>query len=224
MKVELRNKAIYLRTKKRMSYGAIKECLGVPKSTLSYWLKDYPLSKKEIVALRQKQWKATEASREKYRETRRIQKAQEFQGVLTQEKRNMSKITQEEWYLAGLMLYLGEGAKKKDSSLVLANSDPRIIKFFIWWLQKFLSVSKDELRIQLHLYESMDVPKEQKFWLGYLGLQKQQMYKSSIRKLQKSSFSYGSTYGHGTCGLYVFGVERVRKVMAGIEAMLDSYE
>ncbi len=48
MKAELRQKALKLRTKNRLSYGDIQKRLNVSKSTLSYWLREHPLSEAEI--------------------------------------------------------------------------------------------------------------------------------------------------------------------------------
>ena len=45
---KVKKKAIRLRTEKKMSLKAIAEKLGVAKSTISVWLRDYPLSKKEL--------------------------------------------------------------------------------------------------------------------------------------------------------------------------------
>ena len=47
MKNETRQEAIRLRRDERKSFNEIIELLGVPKGTLSYWLKDYPLSAEE---------------------------------------------------------------------------------------------------------------------------------------------------------------------------------
>lgn len=224
MRKELRQKVIDLRVKKRMSYGQIKEVTGVSKSTLSYWLRDHHLTDEEITNLRRNSWSKGEVSREKYRNKMRERKKKKDLEMYQIEKNYMDNVSSKELYLAGLMLYLGEGAKKKDSSIVLSNSDPKVIKFFIWWLNKFLDISKDEIRIQLHLYEDMDLSYEKKFWLKYLGVKNSQLYKLSVRKLKRNSFSYSSTHGHGTCSLYAFGVDRVRKIMMAIKAMLDTYE
>jgi len=43
-----REKALRLRTEKQMSYSQIKKILKVSKSTLSYWLRNYPLTEKNI--------------------------------------------------------------------------------------------------------------------------------------------------------------------------------
>ncbi|GEM_PF-1757964 len=51
-KKKLREKAIKLRVEEKLSYSEIKKRLDVPKSTLSYWLRSYPLSEKRIKKLK----------------------------------------------------------------------------------------------------------------------------------------------------------------------------
>ena len=69
----------------------------------------------------------------------------------------------------------------------------------------------------------MDIEKEKKFWQKELEFQKDQFYKPEIRKLQKSSFSYKESYRHGTCSIYVMGVEKKRELMMAIQAFIDKY-
>lgn len=71
MNARLRQKAIVLRTNQNLSYSEIKNRLGVAKSTLSYWLKEFPLSEKKILKLRKLGWQKGEAGRELFRETMR---------------------------------------------------------------------------------------------------------------------------------------------------------
>ena len=121
------------------------------------------------------------------------------------------------------MLYLGEGDKKNNTRISLANTDSGIIKFFVKWLIEFLNVNKKEIKIQLHLYENMNIEKEREFWKDKLGFQKNQFYKPWITKLKKASFSYKESFRHGTCSLYVLGVEKKRELMVAIQAFLDRY-
>lgn len=76
MHSQLRQKAIDLRVAEDLSYGAIHKKLGVAKSTLSYWLKEYPLSRERILELRKLGWTKGEASREKFRATMRERERQ----------------------------------------------------------------------------------------------------------------------------------------------------
>ena len=151
----------------------------------------------------------------------------EFQGLqrMAQEAflKSLEEPPKNTFFIAGLILYLGEGGKKDDTRIVLANTDPEIIRFFIKWLIDFLDVNKESIRVQLHLYENMALEKEQKIWQNITGLNKSQFYKTSVRKLQKSSFTYQGSHGHGTCSVYVLSVEKKRRVSMAIKAFLDSY-
>jgi len=221
MKKELREKAIKLRVEDEFSYSEIKKQLGVSKSTLSYWLRDYPLSEKKIKELRRRGWEKGEASRERYRNTMREKVKRLEEEIYKKELNFFSCLSEESLYVAGLMLYLAEGGKRGRYRISLANTDPKIIVFFRDWLVRFLKVRRGDIKYQLHLYESMDVAKETKFWKNTLCIKKEQLYKSQVRKLNKNSFSYTYSHGHGTCSLYISGRDRKVKIMMAIKAFLD---
>ncbi len=189
MNSQLRQQVITLRTKEELSYAEIRKRLGVPKSTLSYWLREFPLSKEKIKELKIKGWKKSEVSRERFRATMRKKKELKGQEVYNKYRKRFTKLSKDVFFVAGLMLYLSEGDKKNNTRISLANTDPKIIKFFVKWMTDFLNVSREEIKVQLHLYENMDIEKEKKFWKSELGLSETQFYRPSIRKLQKASFS-----------------------------------
>ena len=222
MKVQLRQQAIDFRVKDELSYGAISKKLKVSKSTLSYWLRDFPLTEEKILELRRKNWQATEASRERFRLTMRRRREKKALEIYHQQKIYFVNLPTVALRVAGLMLYLGEGDKKNQSRIGLANTDPWIIQFFLEWLVKFMGVNKTEIRAALHLYENMDIVKEQKFWQDELGLPDSQFYKTQIRSLKTGSFSYSESFRHGTCSLFVLGAERKTKLLMAIKAFLDS--
>lgn len=224
MRLELREQAVSLRIGKEMSYGGIRKRLGVPKSTLSYWLREYPLSEEKILELRRKGWKSGEASRERFRTTMRKKRELKDREVYQRYRVKFVNLSEEVFFTAGLMLYLGEGDKKNNYRIGIANTDPWVIKFFIKWLIDFLGVTKEQIRAQLHLYENMDIEQEKSFWKKALGLSDTQLYKTEIRKLKTNSFSYRESYRHGTCSLFVLGVDKKRELMMAIKAFLDLYE
>lgn len=221
MKSELREKVVQLRLTHELSYSEIRKRTGVSKSTLSYWLRDLPLSNKRISELRKKGWKKGEAARELYRNSMRKKKVQEYASEYEKAKKRFSHISADAHYIAGLMLYAAEGSKKDPYKISIANTDPKIILFFIDWLQVHCAVSKDDLRFQLHLYESMEIEKEILFWINTLGIQRMQLYKAQIRKLQKASFTYSGSFRHGTCTLYFGSKEKKTLIMASIAAFFD---
>lgn len=224
MNSKLREQAIKLRTEKNLSYSEIRKRLGIPKSTLSYWLREFPLSEERILELRRQGWKKAEAKIEKFRATMREKKELKDREVYDKYQKKFSSLSKKALFIAGLMLYLGEGGKRDHTKIAFANTDSKIIKFFIHWMNEFLGIPKDKIKVNLHLYENMDIEKEKKFWQDELGLHENQFYKPSIRKLKKASFSYKEPSRHGTCAIYVLNVEKKRELMMAIRAFLDSYE
>lgn len=223
MNSELRQLAVNLRKEKELSYSEIKKQLGIPKSTLSYWLKEMPLSEQRIRHLKKVGYENGEAGREKYRNTMRLKRENEDDRVYQYYLKKLSNVSESALFVAGLMLYLGEGDKKNNTRIVLANTDFNIIQFFIKWLIQFMKVEKDQIRVQLHLYEDMDIEKVTKIWQDRLGIDDSQFYKTSIRKIKENSFNYSDSTRHGTCSIYVLGVERKRHLSMAIKAFVDGY-
>ena len=223
MNSQLREQAIKLRIEKDFSYGEIRKRLDVPKSTLSYWLREFPLSEEKILALCRQGWKKSEASRERFRVSMQKKRELKDREIYSKYQKRFAKLSKNVFFVAGLMLYLGEGDKRRYERINLANTNPKIIKVFIKWMIEFLGIKKEEIRAQLHLHEGMDAEKEKKFWENELELSEIQFYKTQIRKLRKGTYSYKESSRHGTCGIYVMGVEKKRELMMAIQALIDRY-
>ena len=223
MNSQLREQTIKLRLEKELSYTEIRKRLGVPKSTLSYWLSEFPLSEERILELRRQGWKKAEAKIERFRTTMRRKRKLKDREIYNKYQKNFTKLSKDTFFIAGLMLYLGEGNKRNYYTIAISNTDSRIIKFFVQWLNEFLEIPKEKMKVELHLYENMDIEKEKKFWGDILRFKEYQFYKPAIRKLQKNSFSYKESYRHGTCALSVTDGEKKRELMMAIQAFLDRY-
>src|SRR3989344_8745144 len=223
MHKELKAKALKLRTENNLSYSAILIQVPVAKSTLSEWLRHFPLSKEKILELRRGGWKKGEASREKFRETMRKKRNERMKKIYNICTAKISKIPKDAFFVAGLMLYLGEGSKTNYSKIALANTDPNIVLFFTKWLNDFLDIPKERLKAQLHLYPNMDIEKEKEFWKNVLGFEDKQFYKPYISKILRSSFTYKESFRHGTCSVYFGSVEKKSELMASIQAFMDLY-
>jgi len=211
-----REKALILR-KKEMSYSQIKEILGVSKSTLSSWLRNYPLSKERIDALRGKNEKRIE----KYRETMRTKRESRLHDFYQEQKRNIFPISKRELFIAGLFLYWGEGSKSHEAELAISNTDPSIINFFIIWLTKSLMVPRENLKASLHLYKDMDVKKETDFWSETLNIPVEQFAKPYIKESLVKGINHKGGFGHGTCTLRTGNARLSEKVLMAIKAISD---
>ncbi|MFH1200851.1 MAG: helix-turn-helix domain-containing protein [bacterium] len=188
-----KQKALAMR-RKGMSYSQIKGKLGVSKSTLSGWLYNMPLSKKRIRELQ-----ADNPIRiERYRNTMRAKKETRLKEVYRKISKDIGNFSKRDLFLAGLFLYWGEGTKAQNSSVVLTNTNPSMLKFFIKWLELF-NIKRTDLKIKLHLYSDMSIKKSLDFWSKELRIPISQFRKPYIKKTQLKSISYKNGFGKGTC-------------------------
>lgn len=224
MKAALREEAVRLRLDNQMSYGEIKKRLGVSKGTLSRWLEDLPLSPERMLELRRNGWSKGEAKREKFRETMRAKRDARDAEVYIRQKQRLSLVSEESLFVAGLMLYAAEGEKKSRCDIAFTNTDPALVRFFARWIVQFLGLPKEKLRIQLHLYENMDIKVEEQFWLTELSFSEMQLWKSQVHKLRPNSFSYRDTSRHGTCKLYIGNTIKKSEIRLSIKAFFDTHE
>lgn len=221
MHYKLKQQAIKLRTKQQLSYNAILRKIPVAKSTLSTWLKYYPLSREKILNLKRSAWKKSEAKIELFRDTMRKKREKEDEREYQRYFRKFKKISNSSLFISGLMLYLAEGSKTDNYTVSLANTDARISRFFVDWLVNFFKVPRSKIKLYLQLYPTMNIDTEVIFWLNKLKLGKGQVYKPFIRKLRPSSFSYGESFRHGTCAVILSNTKIKREIMMAIKAYLN---
>ena len=159
----LRDSCIQLRVRERLSYGEISKLTGASKGSLSFWLKDYPLTKEEL----------------QRREVLRVASIYPLRvaAIARAVGRRRSKwVTESDrfWdlnksnplFTLGVGLYWGEGAKR-GNSLSLCNCDPKLLLVWIHWCKKF--IPKVDLRFQLQVYPEIDRGLAERYWRGELG-------------------------------------------------------
>lgn len=146
------------------TYTEIKKRFGIPKSTLSVWFG----KKYAGIFTREKQLKHLAATRPFA--TAAVKRRIENQNRLITEK-VMSDIKTFPWGDIGLQksilasLYWAEGAKsEKMSGLMLANTDPKMIRLFVTLLRKCYSIDEKRFRIRLHVHYYHPVRKTRAFW------------------------------------------------------------
>ncbi len=213
--VILRRKAIELRMLGK-SYGEIRKEIGICKSTLSDWLKKYPLTLKQLQSLRQNQ----EHRIEKYRQTMSIKRETKLQKYYDEGKKLLLPLSKRELLIAGVFLYWGEGSKTRNSQLTVANTDPALVQFAVLWITEGLDIPKNKIQVLVHLYLDMDIEASLEYWSSILKIPRSQFAKPYIKKTNRSSIDYKG-YGHGTCNLRVYNTEIKEKILMAIRAVGD---
>ncbi|OGN02638.1 MAG: hypothetical protein A2655_02860 [Candidatus Yanofskybacteria bacterium RIFCSPHIGHO2_01_FULL_43_42] len=216
-RVKDRRLAIKLREQGK-SWTEIRSVLTVSKDTLSRWLKDACLTEeqRQKIVLEGKTRRienyilSTKARRKRIDETYLQNKAREF-----------GKVNKRDFLVAGLFLYLGEGAKSTRSRIQITNSDPSIIQFSIYWLTKILKIPYRKIKVQLHLYTDMAIEREIDFWQKITMLNRDQFIKPYIKRTSSLRIDHPS-FGHGTCSIYYHNAKIKDEIMAGIKVIMNS--
>ena len=212
-----RERALTLRLQ-GWSYSQIKAELVVSKGTLSGWLQNYPLSRERINELRARSEKRIELFRVAMRRKREIR----FATVYESEKRILAPLSERELYIAGLLLYVGEGAKSKPGTVMVANSDPAVMRFFTLWLLRICKVPKEKVRVRLQIYKDMNADAEVDFWSRELDLPRRQFTRPQIKQGYSSRINFKGGFNHGTCDVLFHSVPLHEKIMAGIKVILGT--
>lgn len=201
------------------SYSEIKQAIKVSKSTLSRWLRNHPLSKERIRALRD--WNQRRI--ERYRETRRRKKNVLLREIYLTQIKSILPFSHRDIFIAGLFLYWGEGGKAQQSEPSLSNTNPAAIRAFMMWLKKGFGIGKEKMVVKLHLYSDMDIKKETIFWSKTLSMPIRQFKKPYIKKSSYNSLSYKKSFGHGTCNVIVRDAILGRKIAMSLKVVEDYF-
>src|SRR3989344_800497 len=173
-----KEKAFELRRQNK-SYKTISKELGIPLGTLAGWFRHelwsqdirdklgqeaslaFPEKLKRIVAANKKRWA-------------------DLHEIYREEARNeFATLKNDPLFIAGLMLYWGEGNKMPTSSQVkLTNSDPAMIRLFCFFLKKSLLVPEERIKVWLLLYPDLVDSVQKNFWSKATGVPLTQFNKS----------------------------------------------
>ena len=214
-KYKEKSKAIELR-KKGLSYGQIKDKLGISKGTLSTWLRDYPLSKERIRELRDN----NPIRIERYISTMKNKREEKLSAAFEKVKKEIGKISRRELFVAGFFLYWAEGGKTNRNALTFTNTDPAMLRIYIRWLE-ILGVKKEKLKFKLHLYKDMKEYSEIKFWSNELEVSNSQFRKTWIKDSNMSDLTYKNNFGHGTCNIILHNTEMTTYILMGIKLIAN---
>lgn len=220
-RIKDRRKAIELR-KLGNTYSDIKKQLGISKSTLSVWLSEYSLTSAQIMLLQNNKLGKKKLAIEKTRIIKQKKRKERLELVYNEQKKKWINLSNRELELAGIFLYWGEGNKSLKGPVALNNTDPKVIKFTLFWLKNAFGVPVEKIKVYLHLYNDMNINNEIDFWSKELNLSLNHFAKPYIKETKKIDIDHKG-HGHGTCGLSVSDVRLKEKIMMSINSIADYY-
>jgi len=154
------------------SYKEIQRELGIPLSTLSGWFSNAEWSQNIRKNLESKLGnKLSIAGKRRWKEWR--QSAQE------DGKKTYPQLRVNSLFIAGIMLYWGEGDNKLENSYVrLGNTNPNMMRLFRRFLVEICQIPEEKLRAGMILYPDLNESVSKDFWSKATGIPKNQFYKT----------------------------------------------
>ncbi len=189
-------KAFELR-KQGKTYREIEALLDVSRSTLCDWFKNETWSKHIKKTNTEKQIKISKTHLEKLNEGRRIMLEKKYKRVEEDAKKEFEIYKNDPLFMAGLMVYAGEGDKTNRFNIKLANSEFYLHLVFIRFSEKFLKIGRDKIKVWLLLYPDHVIEDCIKVWSEKLSINRLNFNKSQViigkSKLRKLQYGVGNS-------------------------------
>lgn len=177
MKLVAKEQAIALR-EKGYSLKEISDELSVAKSSASLWTQNVKMSKSALKRLEAKVKKCVIISSQKHVAITNAERAAFFEKAMRKIKNNFPNIPRDEAKFYTTLIYWCEGAKSTDNIIKFANSDPKLVRFFLAVFRQGFDLKMDKFKAILHLHEYHNENQQIKFWSEVTGIPIDQFYNS----------------------------------------------
>lgn len=213
-----RKRAIKLR-KEGKTYSEILLSVPVAKSTLSLWLREVGLAKKQ----RQRISILKRVAQKRGAESRRSQRIQATNHIYNLAGKEIGRISDREKWLIGIILYWAEGSKQKEwnisQSLQFTNSDPLMISFYLKWLTECMKIRKKDIVLSLAIHENNKHRMKEviNFWETLTGRSPLFSDKVYFKRHKPGSYRHnkGENY-YGTVRVYVLKSTNLNRKISGL--------
>ncbi|MBI2024862.1 MAG: hypothetical protein HYT03_02130 [Candidatus Harrisonbacteria bacterium] len=174
-----KEKAVELRRRNK-SYNEIVRALGIPKGTLAGWFKNDKGSQKVKELLDKKNRKKASIRIRKLVAINAVKWNKYYATADDEAIKEFPNLLKNPLFVAGLMLYWGEGDNKSKWVIRLSNTDHRMIALYVRFLTKTLRIKKIKIKIGLILYPDLDEQRCVSFWSRVTNIPLIQFYKTQF--------------------------------------------
>ncbi len=215
--VEKQNRARDLRAQ-GWTLTEICEEVGCSRSSASLWCRDVELDEEVLERRRRARFlNGNEGARLRGPNKLQRRKQAEIEEARVMGIETVGSPNEREFLMAGLAYYSGEGSKT-DGAVKFANSDPRLMSFFVAWLRHFFEIDESRLRLGLYLHQGLDLDAANGFWSEVTGIPLTQFIKPYRAVPDPSIRVTKHQYG---CACVSYSCARThRRIMGMIDALL----
>jgi len=201
------------------SYSEIAEKLSVSKSSISIWCRDVQMSEINKARIRKIALAGARKGRKKWADMRRAQKKEFLALIAIETKKDIGPLSKRDRFIAGLMLYAGEGDKTQER-VGMSNSNPQILQLILSWFEEFLQLDRRDFYVHLYLHVGRSERKAKAFWATTLRINQEQIvyvYRPVPHVSRKKN-----VHEFGVCAVRMNDVVSHRKLMGWVRAVLDN--
>jgi len=217
MKADERKLARRLRSQ-GWSVRAIAKEIDCSKSSISKWVRDIPLTEKQIRNLKSNQDKGrAKAARhphgpkKKWEKIRNSIKASASGEIPLTYSSEMLK-------LVGAALYWGEGYNASRNSVVFANSDPTMIRLMRRFFREICNVPEEKFRGRVNIHPHLNIKVAETYWAKISSIPKSQFHKPLLA-VSRSSKKKRDTLPLGTFRIIISDVVVCSKIKGWIKGL-----
>ena len=204
--------------KKGVSVRAIAELIHCSKSSVSLWVRDIPLTNRQIEKLKLNQDRGR-AKAANHPNSPKWKWAQRRQHIAEKAQREIPvRINLRELKLMAVALYWAEGYKAGRNLFVFANTDPVMIKLMMRFLMKICKVSKEKFRGRVNIHPTLSIRKAEVYWSKVSGISLKQFHKPLLA-VSRASQQKRKTLPFGTFRIIISGVILCSKMQGWIQGI-----
>jgi hypothetical protein len=215
----LQEKILKLRLQKK-SYREIAAILDIAKSTVGYWVADDPQSLAVKEELTQKNYVRSRVRLRRMIVSARARWAREHAETVRVAWEFFLAHARNPLFVAGLMLYWGEGDSKQKNPLRLSNTDCRMIASYVDFLRSLMHIPDEKIRVGLVLYPDLSDTACKKFWSDVTGLPEENFVKTQYIKGRHPT----KRLAHGICMVVVNKRSEKLKMLSWIDFFSKQYK
>lgn len=211
MKTKEKKRAITLRSR-GYAVGEIARLVGVSKGSVSSWVRDIPLSKKQQLSLQ-----ANSHSRvtvEKRRMARITNTNRRHTQIFEAALHEASVLSKDPEWCVGIALYWGEGGKTQNM-VRIANSDAAVIQRMMHFFRTLVGVPEDKFRVHVHAFTHVDLEEVETYWSNVTKVPRTQFFKT-YTKPSAASKKKRHALARGTAEIYVLDTTLFFRMMGWI--------
>ncbi len=178
-----KDKAVAFQLRKAgKSYRDIQRELGISRSTLCDWFRNEEWSKHISKSNTNNNITISTERLKLLQEGRRKMLDDKYNAVAVEAEKEFQIFKKDPLFMAGLMIYAGEGDKRHKNCSRISNSEFYLHKIFIKFAEKYLDIKRENIKIGLILYPDLSPEACLKKWSTELNISESNFHKTQIIK------------------------------------------